>query len=204
MMEKMGFAAQWVQLIMRCISTVSYKIKINGELSETIVPERGLRQGGPLSPYLFLICAEGFSVLLNAAEANGDLEGVKVCPEAPSVTHMLFADDSLLLLKADERSATHLRNILAMYEECSGQMINMEKSSIMFSKNAGDELRSGVMEVLQIEGEARNEKYLGLPVYMGRSRSKTFTYIKDRIWKKIQGWKESYSLKQAKKFLSKR
>lgn len=131
MMEKMGFAARWIQIIMQFISTVSYRIKINGELSETIVPERGLRQADPLSPYLFLICAEGFSALLNAAEVNGDVEGVKVCPEAPSVTHLLFADDSLLLLKADERTANHLRDILALYEECSGQMINMEKSNIM-------------------------------------------------------------------------
>lgn len=78
MMDKMGFDMQWIELMMKCISTVSYKIKINGELSETIKPERGLRQGDPLSPYLFLICAEGFSALLNAAEASGDIEGVKI------------------------------------------------------------------------------------------------------------------------------
>ena len=100
------------------------------------MPERGLRQGDPLPPYLFLICVEAFSCLLHAAEESGELEGVKVCQDAPSINHLLFADDSLLLLKADARSANHLQDILSLYEECSGQTINKEKSSIMFSRNA--------------------------------------------------------------------
>jgi len=79
MMMKMGFARRWVDIIMKCVTTVSYCIKVNGELTQEILPGRGLRQGDPLSPYLFLVCAEGFSALLNAAEANGSLSGVKIC-----------------------------------------------------------------------------------------------------------------------------
>ena len=85
---------------------------------------------------LYLICAEGFSALLNAAEANGFLSGVKICQQATSINHLLFADDSPLRLKIDDRSAHHLQNILTLYEDCSGQTINKDKSSIMFSKNA--------------------------------------------------------------------
>lgn len=101
------------------------------------------------------------------------------------MTHLLFADDSLLLLKVDERSADHLRKILELYEDCSGQMINLEKSSIMFSKKAGSGVKEVVTEKLNIVAEAMNEKYLGLPIYIGRSKSRTLSYIKDRIWKKI-------------------
>ena len=117
-MEKMGFDSRWNNLIMQCVSTVSYKIKVNGDLTEEIVPTRGLRQGGPLSPYLFLICAEGFSGLLNEAERVGNLEGVTICEGAPSITHLLFADDSFLLLKVNESNASHLRHVLQLYEEC--------------------------------------------------------------------------------------
>lgn len=126
MMEKMGFDSRCVNLIMQCVSTVSYKIKVNGELTEEITPMHGLRQGDPLSPYLFLICAEGFSELLNAVERGGSLEGVTICQDAPSITHLLFADDSLLLLKADEGNASHLQHVLQLYEECSGQVINKD------------------------------------------------------------------------------
>jgi len=103
----------------------------------------GCGRGDPLSPYLFLLCAEGFSSLLNAAEERGDLVGVRVCPNAPSINHLLFADDSLLLLKVDEMSASHLQNILSLYEVCSGQIINKEKSSIMFSRNTRYDASTG-------------------------------------------------------------
>jgi hypothetical protein len=172
------------------ISTVTYKVRVNGELTDEIVPQRGLRQGDPLSPYLFLICAEAFSCLLNAAEGRGELTGVRVCPEAPSINHLLFADDSLLLFKIDDQSTNYLRNILSLYEDCSGQIINKDKSSIMFSANTKEADKEAVMQALNIVSEARNEKYLGLPIYMGKSKTQTFNYLKDRVWKKIQGWKE--------------
>lgn len=203
MLCKLGFHQNWVKVVMNFVSTVTYRIKVNGNLTEEIVPERGLRQGDPLSPYLFLICAEAFSCLLNAAEERGDMSGVRVCPEAPSINHLLFADDSLLLFKIDEQSTSHLQNILSLYEDCSGQIINKDKSSIMFSSNIRGAVRAAVMQALDIGSEARNEKYLGLPIYMGKSKTQTFNYLKDRVWKRIQGWKERLLSKAGKDVLIK-
>ncbi|BAT09242.1 Os09g0545250, partial [Oryza sativa Japonica Group] len=95
------------------------------------------------------------------------------------------------------------QNVLNLYESCSGQIVNKDKSSIMFSKNTSQADRKMVMEILDISTEARNEKYLGLPVYMGRSRAKTFAYLKERVWKKIQGWKEKLLSKAGKDILIK-
>jgi len=114
-----------------------------------------------------------------------------------------FADDSLLLLKADAWSANHLQDILSLYEECSGQTIIKEKSSIMFSRNARIADKQQVMTALDIAVEAWNEKYLGLPVYMGKSKVRTFAYLKDRIWKRVQGWKEKLLSKAGKEILIK-
>jgi len=83
MMEKMGFHERWIDRVMTCVSSVTYRIfKANGVLTDPFAPERGLRQGDPLSPYLFLLCAEGFSALLQKAEEDGQIKGVKVCSRA--------------------------------------------------------------------------------------------------------------------------
>jgi hypothetical protein len=101
-------------------------------MTEMIIPQRGLRQGDPLSPYLFLLCAEGFSALLYEAERNGSIKAIKLCREAPSVSHLLFAHDSLLLLEANTSNAQAVSSILDKYEACLGQIINKDKSSILF------------------------------------------------------------------------
>lgn len=167
---------------MKCVRSVRYRIKVNGELTEVTTPQRVLRHGDPLSPYLFLICAEGFSSLLHQAESNNLIQGIKICRGALSVSHLLFADDSLILMKANEANVTCLKNILALYEECSGQKINKEKSSIVFSKNTSTENREEVKNLLEIQSEATNDKYLGLPIHIGRSKQEAFQYIKDKIW----------------------
>jgi hypothetical protein len=80
-------------------------------------PSRGLRQGDPLSPYLFLLCAEGLSSLLLYEEEDGGIDGIRVCINAPSVSHLLFADDSLILMKAHMTNATSLQQVLESYCE---------------------------------------------------------------------------------------
>ncbi|KAK2409029.1 hypothetical protein QL285_044487 [Trifolium repens] len=127
-MHTIGFSQQWISWIMLCVETVDYSVIFNGSTIGPIVPGRGLRQGDPLSPYLLILCAEGLSALIKKAEDRGDLHGVKICRNAPIISHLLFADDCFLFFRAAESEALVLKNILTIYEQASGQAINMQKS----------------------------------------------------------------------------
>lgn len=70
-LQKLGFARAWIHSVMRCVTSVRYSVKVNSALSVPFVPSRGLRQGDPINPYLFLLCAEGLSCLLKKAENDG-------------------------------------------------------------------------------------------------------------------------------------
>ena len=90
---KLGFQNSWVSLIMECITTVTYSIMVNGEPQGMITPTRGLRQGDPLSPYLFLFCAEGLDAVLRRVANDGEINGFSLCRRGPKITHLFFADD---------------------------------------------------------------------------------------------------------------
>ena len=85
---------------MQCVSTMTYSIHINGKPKGHIIPSKGLRQGDPLSPYLFLIYAKGLSALIKKVVNDGSMEGISICRNGPCLSHLFFADDSLIFCKA--------------------------------------------------------------------------------------------------------
>lgn len=134
-MEKTGFANKWTSLIMRCVSSVSYAVVVNGVPGTSFSPTRGLRQGGPLSPYLFILCSEALSSLIRKAKAEGSIQGIRVKRHALCISPISFADGSLLFFRASLRDADHFLRILRLYEDASGQKINFEKSEFSSSRN---------------------------------------------------------------------
>jgi hypothetical protein len=187
-MTKMGFSTRWVSWIMMCVESVDYNVIVNDRLVGPITPSRGLRQGDPLSPYLFILCAEGLSALIRHAEARGDIHGVKICRNAPIVSHLLFADDSFLFFRANVDEALVMKNILSTYELASGQTINFQKSGIFCSRNVSQPVRDVVITTLGVQAVLGTGKYLGLPSMIGRSKKAIFNFIKERVWKKINSW----------------
>lgn len=159
MMIKMGFHPTWVRWIMLCVQSVNYSVLVNQDSVGPIHPFRGLRQGDPLSPYLFLICAEGLSTLIKKEERLGNLHGAKICRGAPIISHLLFADDCFLFFQANVTEATTIQNILEVYAQASGQHINMQKSEIFFSRNVLDDVKHNISQLLDVRIALATGKY---------------------------------------------
>lgn len=101
-MRLMGFSSKWINWMMRCVTTVIDDVNFNGMLVGLIIPKRGLRQGDPLSPYLFLFCVEGLSNALDNASEAGRIQVYRITPSAPVVSHPPFADDSFSFSRLQE------------------------------------------------------------------------------------------------------
>ena len=94
-MSKMDLPNRWIDRVMCCMTSASFSVCINGKAYGNIRPSRGLHQGDPLSPYLFLLCVESFTSLLARAQNEGRIHGVAVCRRAPCISHLLFAEMTL-------------------------------------------------------------------------------------------------------------
>jgi hypothetical protein len=152
--KRMGFAPWWTQLIMMCVTMVQYAVAA----CRHIQPARGIRQGDPISSYMFLICAKILSSMLSQANQGGALTGVPILKKGPRISlfFFFFADNSLLLCKANIQQWTCLTSLLRQYEETSGQQLNSNKTTIFFfffsSKNTS------------MADKERLGKALGIPI----------------------------------------
>ena len=133
-MQKMGFREKWIRWIKWCISTTSFSVLVNGTPTGFFQSSRGLRQGDPLSPYLFVIAMEVFSAFLKWAVEGGFLSGCKVkgrSEEGVLISHLLFADDTLVFCKPSQDQLTYLSWLFMWFKAISRLRINLEKNELI-------------------------------------------------------------------------
>jgi hypothetical protein len=128
--------------------------------------------------------------LIEKSQNEGLIHGISIATNAPNISHLLYADDSILFCSAKPEEARVIMNILTLYQEASGQRVNMEKFEMTFSPNISMEHKKKFQDNLPISISNHIHKYLGMPTHFGRSKEQDFQYIMDRVWKKLKGWKE--------------
>lgn len=201
-MRKLGFPPIWINWIRICIFSPSFSILINGSPFGLFSPARGLRQGNPLSPFLFILGSEVFSRLLVHTESQDFLKGLKIAKICPIVSHLLFADDLLVFCRAFPSKTSCIRDCFDKYSRWFGQSINVSKSSIHFSKNTNPNSIRNILSILPFIHNPSKSVYLGLPILFGSSKTLAFHGIIDKVQRKIEGWRAK-SLSQARTVLLK-
>ena len=118
------------------------------------------------------------SWVIKKAKTIGDIKGVSICRNDPRLTHLLFANDSLIFCRAKENECQKLLEVLATYENASGQQINREKTTIFFSKSTSQALQNTIKAALRVPVVQQYEKYLDLPSFIGQKKKEIFDNIK--------------------------
>jgi len=191
-MSKMGFPSLWCKWIKECIGTATTSILVNGSPTDEFALKRGLRQGDPLSPFLFLLAAEGFHVLMESLSHNNLFAGYKVGNNVSTVvSHLQFADDTLILGEKSWANIRSLRAVLILFQELSGLKVNFSKS-LLVGMNVPRSWLSEADMVLKCKVSSIPFMYLGLPIGGNARRLDFWEPVIKRIQARLWGWSSKF------------
>ena len=192
-LERMGFGSKWIRWINWCISTASFSVMFNGSPTGFFWSSRGLRQGDPLSPYLFVIGMEVLSCLLKRAMEGNFISGCRLGGRDGGemvISHLLYADDTIIFCEAKFEQLMCLKWTLMWFEAFSGLKINLSKSEIIPLSRVDNvetlaaELGCGVGSLPTM--------YLGLPLGAPHRALGAWDSIEERFRKRLSSWKRQY------------
>ncbi|KAG7559686.1 Reverse transcriptase domain [Arabidopsis thaliana x Arabidopsis arenosa] len=185
-----GFEECWVQWIIQCVTGPSMSILWNGEKTDAFKPSRGLRQGDPLSPYLFVLCLERLCHMIDRSIAVKDWKPICLSQGGGArLSHICFADDLILFAEASVAQIRVIRRVLEKFCVASGQKVSLEKSKKFFSENVSRELGEMISNESGIKATKELGKYLGMPILQKRINKDTFGEVLERVTSKLAGWK---------------
>lgn len=151
-------------------------------------PRAVISQGDPLSPNLFICCVEAFIQMVEMAMRQRRLTGTRVAPTAPLISNLCFADDTILFTQATAQEVEVVREVLEKYAAALGQIIHMQKSTMVFIPNIQTVEADAIQQILPFQVVEKFDRYLRLPARVGRSRVESFSYLKDKLWARVQKW----------------
>ncbi|KAK0586151.1 hypothetical protein LWI29_001876 [Acer saccharum] len=176
---------------MSCVSSVQFKVLVNGEASDSFRPKCGIRQGDPLSPYLFVLCMEKLSHIIQLKITEGLWKPVKISRGGPAISHLFFADDLILFGQASVKQAQVMKDCIDLFCDVSGQQVSFPKSRVLCSNNVSNGFAKTLAEICGSPVTKDLGKYLGVPLIHGRITKDTYKDILDRIQSRLSMWKSS-------------
>lgn len=182
------FPSQLDSLIMSCVSTTSISILFNGGTLDAFQPLRGIRQGDPLSPYLFILCMKVLGALIEGKSREKLWNPVKASQGGPAFSHLFFVHNLMLFAKVDRKNCIAIKDVLEFFCDLSRQKISGKKSSVFFSPNVDQSMRNDLCDVLGFKSTPSLRKYLGFPI-KHKGAQQDFKFILDCIQSKLAGWK---------------
>jgi hypothetical protein len=190
-LQRKNFSPKWISWINSAVKGGRVCIDINGERGEYFRSFKGLRQGDPLSPLLFNLVADALSAMLTRANHTGWIQGLVPHLVDGGLTHLQYADDTVVLLHYSPENLQNVRLILTCYEAMSGMKINFEKSEI-FTVGLDDEEQHRAMSALNCKLGTFPMKYLGLPVSVAKISKAQLSYVGGKIEKRLGTWQCEY------------
>ncbi|XP_042484544.1 uncharacterized protein LOC122064826 [Macadamia integrifolia] len=185
---KFGFSDEWISWIQLLLSSSRLSVLVNGGPVGFFPVGKGLRQGDPISPFLFILAEEVFCRGLKLLVRDGKLKSLPG-PRGVSIpSHLFFADDIFIFMNASAKYVKNLQDFLEKYQAFSGQNFNLDKSSLFFGKVAPHR-KQYISSLLGIKSERLPTKYLGVEIFKGRVRGSHLLPLLDKIKSKLAGWK---------------
>ena len=184
-----GFNEIFTRWIIAYVSSMTFEVMVNGGKSESFKPSRGLRQGDPLSPYLFILGKEVLSRLIEHELKLKKVVGIKTSISGPTISHVMYADDVVLFSKASSKDTASLVKTLEKYCRWLGQCINRNKSGVYFSKHTHSQAQRSIKSILQVKSLKKEAVYLGAPMFLSRAPSKDFAFLQDKLEAKLASWR---------------
>ena len=179
-----------IEVIMECVSTTRLLVLWNGEPSASFTPSRGVRQGDPLSPYLFVMCMwKDYSKTIEEYEIAQRWKPIRASRDGPLLSNLFFAENIILFAKASVEQAMVIQDCLSRFCRASGQKNSYPKSRIYFSKNVTDITQSEISRALGIEMTSDLGLYLRMPTLTSRVTKATFNHLCEKIDRRLSGWK---------------